>query len=152
MIIWVIAMPTIYSVMAIKSVTRAYALLEPTCTHYPSMAPMPNNVLCRGGYTRAVTAALYTENFQLANLCQYYVVFLFSRLCWHIIKCDLKDKPEIYKVFKFVAFQGVHAWIAVGSIYVVLQFAFAYVCAHEIIFNFNSRSSRDSAYKTINEV
>jgi len=112
MVIIVNAVPIIFIVMSMQSTARMWMVIS---GRY-------------GEYGKDVDLALYRENLDLAQVCQYYTVFMFARLNWNFLKD--RCQPETLKIVKLAGFQGLHAWVLVGAVYSSFNFGMAYAQAH----------------------
>merc|ERR1719367_476361 len=73
--------------------------------------------------------ALYHENLELAAICQYYTVFIFSKICISFLE-EQRGSDDVKTAIRFVGFQGVHAWCIVGTVHSVLLFTLAFMGHH----------------------
>lgn len=112
MILWIIAMPGIFTAMSVQSTARMWMVIDKTY----------------GTYGKAVDLALYQENLDLAAATQFYVVFVFGRLCWQFIK--ERSSEETQTIVKNAGFQGVNAWVILGIFRSVFDFGYNYANAH----------------------
>jgi len=113
MVLLVIVMPAVFIIMAVRSTQRMWMVM-------------------RGWHTgdEAITdEALFHENLELAAVCQYYTVFVFSQICISFLE-EQKGSDDMKRAIRFVGFQGVHAWCLVGSVHSVLLFTLAFVGHH----------------------
>lgn len=113
----IISMPAIFIVMTCQSVLRAWQYI------YCVDAGLSDDQSCTAASeTVATVKALFNQNFDFANICQYYVVYLFTRLCWKFIRSTVKEK-EMVRNMKLTSFQGVHWWCSIG----IVSLAFNYI-------------------------
>lgn len=82
----IISMPALFTVMAVQSTIRSWDLVY--CTDTQNKTRTDD---CFGN-TVGQVEAFYDMNFDFANLCQYYVVFLFTRLCWKFLRRTVNPK------------------------------------------------------------
>jgi len=89
-------------------------------------------MVMRGWHTgaEAITdEALFHENLELAAVCQYYTVFIFSQICISFLE-EQHGSADMKKAIRFVGFQGVWSWCIVGSVHSVLLFSLAFLGHH----------------------
>jgi len=113
MVLLVICMPAVFIIMSVRSTARMWMIM-------------------RGWHTgaEAITdEALFHENLELAAVCQYYTVFVFSQICISFLE-EERASEDMKKAIRFVGFQGVHAWCIVGSIHSILLFSLAFMGHH----------------------
>lgn len=115
MSLMVIAVPAIYIIMSLQSSARMRMVIE-------------HQYEQEGAYTKEVDLALYEENFQLAACCQFYVVFIFTRLTYSFIKKH--SSPKTLVIVEYAGFQGAHAWVLIGVLQAVVTFLHEYLKAH----------------------
>jgi len=98
-VLLIISMPALFIVMAVQSTIRGWDMIECEAKN------LTRTDICVGEHTVGQVEAFYDVNFDFANLCQYYVVFLFTRLCWKFLRGTVNpsdvhvkvDKDEILK-------------------------------------------------------
>lgn len=108
MVMIIIAVPAIFIIMSIRSLSRIWMVM-------------------RGfnfGEAAAQDIALYKENFELAAVCQYYTVFVFTQLCLSFLT-EVKATEDMKIAIKWVGFQGAYAWCLIGSLHSVVLFGLA---------------------------
>jgi hypothetical protein len=113
LVLLVITMPAVFIIMSVRSTERMWMVM-------------------RGFHTgaEAVTdLALFEENLELAAVCQYYTVFVFSQICVSLLE-EQKGSKDMKTAIKFVGFQGVYAWCLVGSIHSIILFVIAFFGHH----------------------
>lgn len=109
MVFCVLSVPAVYIAMSVQSTARMWMVIE---KEY-------------GPYGKDIDLGLYRQNLVLADACQYYVVWVFTQLCWRFIRERTSD-PEIRFITKFAGFQGVHAFVLVGMVQCLLEGCMAY--------------------------
>lgn len=113
LVLLVITMPAVFIIMSVRSTARMWMVM-------------------RGwhvGADAATDLALFEENLELAAVCQYYTVFVFSQICVSLLE-EQKGSKDMKTAIKFVGFQGVYAWCIIGSIHSILLFAIAFSGHH----------------------
>jgi len=126
MLLFIIAMPAVYIIMSMRSTSRMWMVMRGFHTDTPVDAVGNPIVPDARVLTDATTdLALYKENFELASICQYWTVFVFSQLCVSFLN-EQKAPENMKKAMGLVGFQGVYAWCIVGAIHSVVLFTLAY--------------------------
>lgn len=128
MVLLVIAMPAVFIVMSVRSTQRMWMIMRASDT----------------GKMERIDLALFTENLELASVCQYYIVFVFSQLCMVFIKKEESSK-EIQWAMQFAGFQGVYAWVIVGTFRCIFDFGVALLGAHEDFFGIDSAKLQEKS-------
>jgi len=113
LVLLVIVMPAVFIIMSIRSTSRMWMVM-------------------RGWHTGddAITdLALFEENLELAAVCQYYTVFVFSQICVSLME-EQKGSKDMKTAIKLVGFQGVYAWCLIGSVHSIMIFVIAFSGHH----------------------
>lgn len=109
MLFLLVVMPSVFIIMSMRSTSRMWMVM--TAEHT--------------GADAATDMALFKENFELAEVCQYYVVFVFSQLCISFLN-EQEASQDMKTAIKYVGFQGVYVWCLIGSVHSVILFGLAY--------------------------
>jgi len=113
LVLLVITMPAVFIIMSVRSTERMWMVM-------------------RGWHTGddAITdIALFHENLELAAVCQYYTVFVFSQICVSLLE-EQKGSHDMKTAIKFVGFQGVYSWCLLGGIHSIVLFVIAFFGHH----------------------
>jgi len=113
LVLLVITMPAVFIIMSIRSTERMWMVMRGWHT----------------GANAATDLALFEENLELAAVCQYYTVFIFSQICVSLLD-EQKGSKDMKTAIKFVGFQGVYAWCLIGSVHSILLFVIAFFGHH----------------------
>lgn len=109
LVLLVITMPAVFIIMSVRSTERMWMVMR--SWHV--------------GDEAITDLALFEENLELAAVCQYYTVFVFSQICVSLLE-EQKGSKDMKTAIKFVGFQGVYAWCIIGSIHSIILFVIAF--------------------------
>jgi len=116
----VLSVPAVYIAMSVQSTARMWMVIE------NEFGPTSNRF----------NLGLYRQNLVLCAVCQYWVVWVFSKLCWEFVRERTSEETRL--ITKYAGFQGVHAFVLVGMVQCGLEFGMAYAesrAAHEDYWN-----------------
>lgn len=109
MLFLLVVMPSVFILMSLRSTSRMWYVMTGKHT----------------GEDAVTDLALFKENFELAAVCQYYLVHIFAQLC-----IDFLTEQEVNKdmetAIRYAGFQGAYAWCVIGSVHSVILFGLAY--------------------------
>jgi len=111
MVLLVVVLPAVFIILAVRSASRMMM----------AMRGWDHNV--------PLDKALFYENFEFANICQYIVVLEFVLLCSNIMFEKIKNK-EVADMFSKVGFLGAGAWVVVGVLQSIVLFWSAFLGAN----------------------
>jgi len=122
MVLDIIAVPAIYIIMSLRSTCRMWMIMRGVSEDEAEIR---------------TNQSLYKENFELAAICQYFAVFVFTQLCVNLLR-DITSKidheeakakgwgDDMMKAMQLTGFQGAYLWCIFGSLHSVLLFILAY--------------------------
>jgi len=135
--LFIIAMPIMYSVSAMRAMCRIWALA--TGTADGTKSTQWENV-------ESYEFALYHQDLELGSVVQFTSVFAFARLCgfvlkeWHHRQLQKNDDKvyreqaeEMSSILSYVVFLGVWAFIVVGVTRCLVAFGLAELVHHDLL-------------------
>jgi len=113
LVLLVISMPAVFIIMSIRSTERMWMVMRGFDTDGDALTDL----------------ALFSENLELAAVCQYYTVFVFSQICVSLM-AEQKSSEDMKTAIRFAGFQGVYSWCIFGSMHSFLLFVIAFFGHH----------------------
>lgn len=114
MVLLVIAMPTVFIVMAMRGEIRMWAVMTGSAwLPYVKLESQMENPLTNWTEVKTLQLATYTTDLELASTFQYYTVWSFGQLCASYF---LRAPLEYRQALTWAGLQGVYFYVLIGVV------------------------------------